>query len=407
MTPILINFNEIISPEHKIYSSLSTPPKSYKDFNPGLLVFNKPDIVKTLSSLSPGNKRIDYINTPHFIENISSHFYILFNENKKICLLSPECTSHLQPILSLLFTSLPPETILWVGLDISNDNFIHTVKSFVSHGFNSPFVTTISPLYKDISPSVSLTRQNITSDPHSSDATLNKVLHSIEQFKSDESSCYIFATFSENAVNFLKQASKLGVVVGKDGKKSQRELTGELFVKDVKREDGKFVYIIDIDKNTIKAGEEENVDVETTRYNFHSHPHEAYVRHSVKKAWPSSTDYLGYHRLGENTIFHCVASLEGVYIISFGPHWANRLKKVSRRFIDKRYDVDLEKKYTPKQYIEKVNKIKYKKYPIFEVKFFTWNKANNSVFKVFYPQIGSTCLPTKQSLHKYKKIYKK
>ena len=303
-----INFNEIISPHHKIYSSLSTPPKSYKDFNPGLLVFTKPDIVKTLSSLSPGNKRIDYINTPHFIENISSHFYILFNENKKICLLSPECVSHLQGILSLLFTSLPPETILWVGLDISNDNFIQTVKSFVSHGFNSPFVTTISPLYKDISPSVSLTRQNITSDPHSSDATLNKVLHSIEQFKSDESSCYIFATFSENAVNFLKQASKLGVVVGKDGKKSQRELSGELFVKDVKREDGKFVYIIDIDKNSVKAGEEENVDVEATRYNFHSHPHEAYVRHSVKKAWPSVTDYLGYHRLGENTIFHCVAS---------------------------------------------------------------------------------------------------
>jgi hypothetical protein len=406
MTPILINFNEIISPHHKIYSSLSTPPKSYKDFNPGLLVFTKPDIVKTLSSLSPGNKRIDYINTPHFIENISSHFYILFNENKKICLLSPECISHLQPILSLLFTSLPPETILWVGVDISKDNFIDTVKSFVSHGFNSPFVTTISPLYKDISPSVSLTRQNITSDPHSSHATLNKVLHSIEQYKSDESSCYIFASLSENAVNFLKQASKLGVVIGKDGKKSQRELTGELFVKDVKREDGKFVYIIDIDKNTIKAGEEENVDVETTRYNFHSHPHEAYVRHSVKKAWPSVTDYLGYHRLGENTIFHCVASLEGVYVISFGPHWANRLKKVSRRFIDKRYDVDLEKKYTPKQYIEKINKIKYKNYPIFQVKFFTWNKAN-TVFKVFYPQIGSTCLPTKQSLHKYKKIYKK
>lgn len=400
MSGILFNFEEIKSSR---LSSLSIPPKSSNGFSPGLVIFTNKNIIQSLSSIDNEKGKFDFINSNYFVNNIINHFYILFNPKRNICLLSSNLAKNLKYILHVLFSSLPNNTILCVNIDIYNNNFLEDINIFVSNGFNSPFISSISPLYKEISPSVILTRLNIHNDPHASSVTLNKVLHSIQEFNTDNTSCYLFASLSKNAVNFLKKASHIGFIK-QNGKISQRELTGELHVEDVKRKNNKFIYIIDIIKKSIKSGEEEEVSVEPTRYNFHSHPREAYIRHSVKKAWPSVTDYLGYHSLGENTIFHCVATIEGVYILSFGPYWANRLKKVSRRFINKKYDIDHKKHYTPIQYVEKINKIKYKNYPIYEVRFFPWNKATKT-FKVFYPQIGSTCLQTRQSLEKYRKIY--
>jgi hypothetical protein len=256
-------------------------------------------------------------------------------------------------------------------------------------------------MYGDIPPCAVLTRQNIPSDPDTSVATLNKVLYAIEQYKNNGQSCYLFAKLSPRAIGFLKEAPKIGISV--EGN-SQKELTGELYVKDVIHENGKFIYIIDIDKNSIESGSQENVDVSATRYNFHSHPHEAYVRHSVEKAWPSVTDYLGYYKLGNNTIFHCVATLEGVYVLSFSPHWGSKLKKVSGKFIDKNFEIDHKEPYTPEEYVQKVNGILYKGHPIFEVKYFPWQNVD-SVFKVFYAQTGSSCLPSEQIVEKYKKIH--
>jgi hypothetical protein len=206
-------------------------------------------------------------------------------------------------------------------------------------------------------------------------------------------------------VEFLRKTSKMGITMNKNGKKSQKELTGELYVKEVVKDTNGFVYIIDINKNSITSGEEENVNVSPTRYNFHSHPHEAYVRHSVDKAWPSQTDYLGYHKLGQNTIFHCVATLEGVYILSFGAYWGSHLKDVSRSFIGKHYDIDHKEKYTPEEYVEKINSIMYKGKPIYELRYFPWEKAG-SVFEAYFPQINSSCLMSQKIVENYNKVYK-
>jgi hypothetical protein len=404
MSAILIDYTKIVSKDQKLQFVISPPPSPARGFSPGLIVLVENEVLDTLSELKPGQERLDYINTDEFMQGISDHYYIMYNEKREICIIGSDCESYLPKILLALFSGLPPETLIWVGIDLSQKDFTNVLDTFVSNGFNSPYVTTLSPMYGDIPASAALTRQNIPSDPDTSAATVNKVLYSIQQYKDDGRSCYLFAKLSPRAIGFLKEASKIGITVGKDGKKSQKELTGELYVKDVLQETGKFTYVIDIDKSSVESGQEENVDVSATRYNFHSHPHEAYVRHSVDNAWPSVTDYLGYHKLGNSTIFHCVATLEGLYVMSFSPHWGSNLKKVNRKFIDKNFEIDHKEPYTPDQYVDKINAILYKGYPIFDLKYFPWEKAD-SVFKVFYAQTGSSCLPCEQIVEKYKKLH--
>ena len=114
---------------------------------------------------------------------------------------------------------------------------------------------------------------------------------------------------------------------------------------------------------------------------------------------------MGFYNLGQNTIFHCVASKEGVYILSFGPYWGSRLDKVSTKFIEKNYDIDHDKNYTPEKYAQKVSKIKYKNHPIFLVHFFRWEKAGD-VFEVYFPRSEkNTCIPTENMMKKYKKLH--
>ena len=158
--------------------------------------------------------------------------------------------------------------------------------------------------------------------------------------------------------------------------KNSKRIIRRISRKKIVKNSDKLLYIIDVNKDSVKSGEEEAVSVSATRYNFHSHPEEAYIRHSVDNAWPSLTDYIGYFKLGNNTIFHCIASLEGVYILSFSPYWVKRLNELNEKIIKKKYDIESEDDYTPSQYVKKVNEILYKNQPIFNLKYFPWKKAN-------------------------------
>lgn len=378
-----------------------TPPKSLRGFNPGLILLLENQAYDKLSNMKIGQPRLDYINSEEFLTSIETHYYIMFNDKKQICILDCHCERDLPKVLTTLFTNLPPETLIWTAIPLEEKDFTNKIDTFVSNGFNSPYVTTLSPLYADIPVSAILTRQNIPSDPDISTATLHKVLYAIEQYKSSEDSCHLLAKLTKKALYFLRQAAETGLNVNEP----QKELTGELYVKDVQKGDDGFIYIIDLDKSSISSGEEEKVDVAPTRYNFHSHPRDAYIRHSVDKAWPSVTDYLGYYKLGTNTIFHCVAALEGVYILSFNPHWAQRLKEIKPSFIKDNFDIDHKEHYTPQQYVEKINNIKYQGNPIYNLQFYPWNTAEETVFKVFFPTTGSSCLPSQKIVEKYKKVH--
>lgn len=342
----------------------------------------------------------------------SKHYPLLYNNKKNICIKDPNSTEHLPEVLESVSTFLPKDSILWVPIDIARSDFVKVANTFVTNGFGNPYINTLSPHSKKIPPSVCLSMENKNAEKNPQMA-LNKVYDVLQQYKNNQGVCFINVKLTKEAVKFLKNTCFSGFKKSKNGKKSQKELTGELYVENVVPENGKFVYVININKSSVKAGKNEAVDVEPHRYNFHSHPEQAYVRHSVEKAWPSVVDFLGYLQLGKNTIFHCVASIEGLYVLSFTPYWSQRLDKVDKnvkRFVDKKFEIDHKEPHTPKEYTEIVNNIKYKPkgekegHAIFHVDFFKWKNAGN-VFSVFFPQIGSSCLVSQKIVDKYRKIH--
>jgi hypothetical protein len=398
MKCILVDYEKIIRPFPKIVNKLSVP-KKFESI--GLILVLKDNVYEELNNLSLGDKRVKYITSDIFLKNIVDHDYVFYNEKKDLCFMNNDCSQYLDEVLVCFDKYLPKDTTTCVCFDLKHKNFKKVVEKFISKGFNSPIISSKHPHHKNIAPSLFLIRKNTDSNYK---MTLNNLMYSLQQSNNDI--CSLYAKLSPKCVKFLKNTSKSGKTKNKNGEVTQKEMTGELFVNDIINERGKLVFEIDIKKDSIEHGSEENVDVYSTRYNFHSHPEEAYIRHSVNKAWPSVTDYLGYHKLGENTIFHCVTSLEGIYVISFSPYWGKRLKQIDRKFIDKNYDIDHNSDYTPYEYAKKINNILYKGEPIFHIQYFEWEKADNLIH-VYYTHTGSTCLPSQDLVDSYELIFSK
>jgi hypothetical protein len=403
MKSVIIDYKNIIKKDSELSKKIKIPEKFGKGFEPVLILILENDSEKRLSEKSPGKDRVEYINNSTDFVN---YYYIYFNPKRKIIFLGSDILKYLEIILSSLFTGMDTTSLLIVNIPLESKNFNDTVDAYIDFGFSFPHIETTTPMLSEIKPSLILSKRNIKEkDIDNSKKTLikNKLQYILSQYEKNNG-CELWSKLSDRALNFLKEASHLGIVIEKNGDKSQREISGELFVKGIDKDVNRFIYIIDIDKSSVESGEEENVNVKGTRYNFHSHPKEAYVRHSVHNAWPSVTDYMGYLHLGSNTIFHCVATLEGLYIISFSKYWGERLKEVSKKFVDKNFEIDHKEPITPKQYVETVNNILYKGYPIYEVKYFPWKEAGQ-VFKVSFSRTGKTCLATEKCVQNYKKIY--
>jgi len=400
MATLVIDYNRYKNELKKLYENIKVFVKGKKGFSPFLMLFISTEIYETLSKTE---NKLEFVISDAFIKDIETYYLFLFNESKKICLIDWECEEYLPKILSSLFFNFPPETLLWTNININNLNFTTILDTFISNGFNSPYTSTINPLFNEIEPSVCLTRQNIPTDPNSSTHTLKKVYYGLQQYKKKNNSCSIHMKFKKNCLTFLEECSKKGLNIKKD--ETQKEISGDIVITDIIKKANKFIYIIGVNKSSIRSGEEESVNVAPTRYNFHSHPKDAYIRHSVSLGWPSSTDYLGVLGLGLKTIFHCVSTLEGIYIISFSNHWASKPDKISKKFVEKNFEIDQnDTGYNVKEYLNHVNNITYKKYPIFIVQFLSW-KEGGKVFKISFPKNENACLTTTEMFKKWNKLH--
>jgi hypothetical protein len=324
----------------------------------------------------------------------TSHYYVLYNTKTKVCQIGIACSNeHIGDVVRVLNSSFPPDFWLWVTVPLTQGSFISCLQNFVDKGFGNPYVTDRTPFGQKLPHSVALVCRNTTGVRVEAQRTILNVMYILQQYKT--SGCSLYARFNAPALRYLRQTSGRGHTQNGNGETSQKELGGTLHVVKTVKQGGQIVFIIGLDESTVRPGDEEEVHISPTRYNFHSHPKEAYVRHGVNKAWPSLTDYLGYLKLGNATIFHCVATIEGLYIMSFGKYWVDHLNKVSKSFIEDHYDIDHKRKMTPFQYIVYVNRIKYKGHPIFMTKFLPWNMAR-TIFSVSYKKKGMTCFPTEQ-----------
>lgn len=381
---------------------------------------------------------------------------LMYNQKKSLCVF-PCILEYLDDIIAVFTSSFPSKTVLWTFLPL-DENLAENIRKIAEFSFDYPYITNMCPTGKNIDTGLAFARtiykkherKNTEHDVISTfsplqqqEFVLHKCLYILEEYEKDDLSCSLYAQISKSTVEFLRAASEHGVYkrktsvdpkieglshdpknaglshdpknVGlshdKTNDDAHKEVTGELCVTKIRKGEkmGTFVYVIGLKEKSVEIGNHEDVDVSQTRYNFHTHPKSAYIKHSVEKAWPSLTDYLGFLKLGNNTIFHCVAALEGLYVLSFSAYWGNHLKNVDKEFIKRNYKLNHRLPYTPEEYANMMNKLYPKKeiqHPIFEVQFFRWENASN-VFRVYYSRNGKTCISTEEDLNMHTQLHEK
>jgi hypothetical protein len=158
------------------------------------------------------------------------------------------------------------------------------------------------------------------------------------------------------------------------------------------------IFYIDIINESKIEGNSEYITLQNDKYNFHSHPIDAYIKYNVDFGWPSGQDYIGFLEaiLSVKCIFHVVTTKEGVYIISLSQEYARnsnifktKLREINnlKREISKEYNISKKEFNSPFDYIEYVNK----KLKIFYVTFLEW-KNINSEFIVYFPKYNNNCI---------------
>ena len=374
--------------KHKLDKLLhisGSPPKTKDDVGVIFLIPKKQ--YTSLIQLSSGDEKIAYISSDSFVKSVYGSYFVIYNEKKKICEIrghvkDPE---HLDDILCSLVKYLPNDIRVWAGV-IPNDK----IDTYIKAGFDNPHVADHSPLdhkfgYKGIVFSKHNTKKR--SDKTSA---RNKLDHAVNQ---PGNVCNMYARFTPKAVAYLKD-------INDPNKKDQKELAGSLLVSKVVKKGNKTVFELSPNPKSVISGEDEEVDAVWSRYNFHTHPKKAYDNHGVVRGWSSSQDYVGFLGLDNQTIFHTVVTLEGIYMISRSPEYTGKLKDVSTKFVRKNYDINHESKISFNEYVKRINAKKYKGKQLFIVNYLPWRKASTS-FPVYYAKTNDKCLATEESFKMY------
>jgi len=220
----------------------------------------------------------------------NTEYPILYNRDKNKCMLDHKCYDCLNHIIVEVSKIILNNTILYTYIDLKLNDFNEIVNSFLENDFYNPYMTKEGLcIYRK-------NKQNINIDKN---LVKKQIQYAIENL--DNINCNLSVKFSPDAIKFLSNVSKsMGFV-----NKTQKEISGEMVVKNMLNDN---TFIIDIEKDSINSGNEENVSVSFSRYNFHSHPKQAYEKNNVKNAWPSGNDFLGFFVLRNHTIFHCVVT---------------------------------------------------------------------------------------------------
>ena len=245
--------------------------------------------------------------------------------------------------------------------------------------------------------------------------------------------CRKYICFDETSLEKLRYLSDYNQNVNGEYKRlKNKEVSGKLIAK--KEKGGYTLYLDEKFKlNNLEAHEADFVD---SHYNFHTHPLEAYIYHNCELGWPSKDDYItfldGY--LNYNVIFHCVITVEGVYIMSIYKNTLiplkNYFKTIGNKlsFIDKvdkwvmdnlnidKFNYTIREGYQPanykrifstQDYVSFINdsqqkyKIGNKKMRIFNLEFVSWDDFKlNKCFHFYFISKKGKCPIT---LSEYKK----
>ena len=383
--------------KNKLYELLRIKKIPEDINNIGVIFLIKDREYEKIIKKSLGNDRINYIKSKEFYNSIIEVYYVIYNNEKKICEIRETIYNyeHLSIVVLAINKFLPKDIMIWTGV-IEKD-----FEKYVKVGFVDPYITNKSPLnHRFNEEGVAFFKNNVPE----TDIDIKFVMNNVEYIKKNNLSknCIVYARFTKSAVNFLKKINKPISKVNNKGNISQKELSGALVVKNILNINGQNIFELTEDPKSVETGMVEEVEAVWSRYNFHTHPKQAYINHNVTNGWPSCQDYIGFIDLRGETIFHTVVTLEGLYIISFSSYWVDKISQISKKFVIKKYDINHKRKISFQRYVEIVNNIKYKGKPLFVVKYMDWENTNQ-IFPAFYSKIKDTCVATEQSKQKIEK----
>lgn len=172
----------------------------------------------------------------------------------------------------------------------------------------------------------------------------------------------------------------------------------------------------------VARGDAESTPSHTTFGSFHTHPEDAYRRHRVCVAFPSSGDYQVSFDLymSHGSCFHLLSAIEGVYLMTVKPSFARlnpRRHLRSKRTIEKWSEVirrayndgypgcSLDRKNLQTYQMKYISKylLCINRKPIFDVQFLTWEDAKTKGFNWSYAPERDNCILTdRQYRHLYK-----
>ena len=189
-----------------------------------------------------------------------------------------------------------------------------------------------------------------------------------------------------------------------------------------------FYNVYNITTSNVSDGNSDNAKMVESRFNFHVHPESAYKMFNCELGWPSKDDYITFLQtfLKYDTAFHCVISVEGIYVISVNANMVSTIYGLkdgdSRDLFDKNVDkyINIDKTgYTSSKGYEMnginivdghtyelaINNFEFpdtddvlselRNQKLFKLCFLSWNDLKNPDldigFCVTFPKVNNTC----------------
>ncbi len=342
-------------------------------------------------------------------------------------------TDFMKNLLETTSKEYSKSAILWLAIWMHNPNFEGASKLYTRFGFKDPYITNKTPFGDVLANNfVVLTRKNNaevdTTDVDEIRANLSYLIKEFE--KGGESPCGTKAIFNRETADYLYKLTTKAR--GADSK----EISGKLLLNWVVDRRANPICEVIVEKNGLNNGKTSDAKFVKSRYNFHTHPHEAYVQHSCDLGWPSNDDYYAFINgfLQFDTSFHAVVTLEGIYIISIAKDsviplfkaYAKRGEKFIDNILEPYIDsIDIDKKgfkseigvkfsghtiHSPLDYTRFVNSSSLSNSrtnltlkSLFDLQFLPWDNVIEP-FHFFYPKIGGNCFISEEDLKNYRKF---
>lgn len=302
------------------------------------------------------------------------HVHLTWDKKLDICALWDVCKHFknvpikggsilIETILDGIHEQIANTTLLWLGVDFRNTEFIKVCSLYARFGFHSPYISTLGP-FKNLGGFpfglLCLSRKNkyMDEDDIYMEETMTEINYVVgqylklkatqvdlygdasKQFMSDKLKSIVSTIIEDHEIQYSQQSCHIGINIPINTVKrlyrlisfstynplsntvTQKEISGSFYVTKVDSV-GKNLWELKVESTKECIGSEAMVMPTATRYNFHTHTFDTYERDDVQIAFPSGNDWPGFLDLVLRglTSLHFVITREGIYLLELNEFW--------------------------------------------------------------------------------------